>query len=315
MTNVSSPLREVIRYSLFLSIVALMVAPSVRAQTFVNTVLDMSAPTPTAETVKDLTPTLDTKLSELADLEGEKFEEACEKVVPALVNKFMPTLWRSELSACFWLQPGLDSLRTARLSGTSEQGLASVELLSDIFWGLRVKVQSSVAASEGGDDESQEDRAKRNLQQLLASGGNLSVGATYPWFAHQSGSNKVRSLFTSFVRVGSVIPALGQDDESNTVEGDDINGNLELGILEAETRIDSFKGSIKFVAYGRTGLIHGTKRFHESILNEDEDVFAYGEIGVGFRLSDLVWILGSWSDYSSDSLPGGQFAITVGMGK
>jgi hypothetical protein len=62
-------------------------------------------------------------------------------------------------------------------------------------------------------------------------------------------------------------------------------------------------------------VVQGTKHFHHDIGNEDESLFAYGEIGAGFRLSNLLWVLGSWTGYSADSLPGGQFAITVGVGK
>jgi len=265
------------------------------------------------------------KLAGLADLKEEdfekEFEETCSEVAPALVNNFLPTLWNSGRSACFWDQRGLDALRSARLTGTSDQGTASFELASDVFWGLRVKIQASVTASEDDDEDSEdsqkaeETEAESNLQQLLASGGNLSLSATYPWYAHQSSSAKVQALFSSFVRVGGIIPALGQDDDSSTVGEDDVNASLELGLLEADARIDSFRGNITFVVFGRAGLADGTKKFHESISNEDEKLFAYGEIGAGVRLADRFWLLGSWKGYSADALPGGEFALTIGMGK
>lgn len=224
------------------------------------------------------------KLQGLATVDEDEFEKRCKEVEPALTNNFMPTLWESERSACFWQQRGLDSLRSARLSGTTNHGTAAVELLSNLFWGLRVKVQSGVTASDGDENENAEDRAKRNLQQLLASGGNLSFSGTYPWYLHRSKAEKVQSLFTSFGRIGAVVPVLGQDDGENSVGEDDINASFELGIVEAQTRIESFEGGMNFVAFGRIGAVHGTKHFHHDIGNEDEALFGYGEVGAGFRL-------------------------------
>ncbi|HEX6863817.1 MAG TPA: hypothetical protein VF414_13410 [Thermoanaerobaculia bacterium] len=269
---------------------------------------------------------VDQKLARLASLKDKaefdkEFEETCKEVAPVLENNFLPALWNSGRSACFWGQSGLDALRAARLTGTSDQGTAALELASDIFWGLRVKIQASVTASEDDDEETEdsekaeETEAETNLQQLLASGGNLSLSAMYPWYAHKSSSGKVQALFTSFVRVGGIIPALGEDEDSSTVEEDDVNASLELGLLEADARIDSFRGNITFVVFGRAGLVDGTKKFHESISNEDEKLFAYGEIGAGVRLAESFWLLGSWKGYSADALPGGEFALTIGMGK
>ncbi len=255
------------------------------------------------------------KLRGLATASDDDFKKKCKEVEPALVNNFMPTLWESERTACFWQQQGTDALREARLSGGTNRGTAAVELLSDIFWGLRVRVQSGVSASGGDENESAEARAERNLQALLASGGNLSFSGTYPWYLHRSGAGKVESLITSYGRLGATVPILGQDDEENSVAEDDINASFELGLVDAQTRIGSFRNNVNVVAFGRAGVVQGTKHFHHDIGNEDEALLWYGEVGAGFRLSNLLWVLGSWTGYSADSLPGGQFTVTVGVGK
>jgi hypothetical protein len=243
----------------------------------------------------------------------EEFKAICKSVQPALINNFMPTLWHSGRTACFWDQKGFNGLRAARLTGNTDRGAMSVELLTDIFWGLRVRAQTGIAAT--ANEASEAERVKKNLQQLLASGGTVSLSAEYPWYAQRAPSRKVHSLVTSYARVGGTVPILGQDQSSNSVQEDDITANFEVGLLEAQTQIDSFRGDINFVAFGRTGVVHGTKKFHQSIKNDDEAAFVYGEIGAGFRLAKLVWVVASWTGYSADSLPGGQFALTVAMGK
>jgi hypothetical protein len=173
-------------------------------QVFVRTVLDRKPPTPaeqlseveklaaarlaatcnSGDPLKDMECELDTLYNTQSLPNDEEFKkkvnDTCSKYGYALTNRSAPVAWNSARSVCFWNQPGLEFAKAAQIVGGDSQGTASVEVASDVFWGLRVRVQTSVAGTDSSDPDGQ---AKALLKQLQTAGGNISIGATYPWYA------------------------------------------------------------------------------------------------------------------------------------
>jgi hypothetical protein len=244
--------------------------------------------------------------------------DICDKVGWTLKNRWKPVRWKSERSACFWSQPSIDFAHAAQIVGGDKQGTASVEVVSDVFWGLRVRVQSGVSGSDSSDPDAQ---AKALLKQLQTSGGNFSVGATYPWYALERPKTpghpelaRVHGLLTSFIRAGGAIPALGADTNSTTIKAADANGSVELALVDSSLEIQSFTTSINFVMTGRASVVNGTHAFNDAIKNTGHRGFAYGQIGAGFRFADSVWIIASRVFYSH-KLPGSGMTYSVLFGK
>jgi len=255
-------------------------------------------------------------------LERDEFNKEalaiCDKVGWALKNRWKPVRWRSERSACFWSQPSIDFAHAAQIVGGDSQGTASVEVVSDVFWGVRVRVQSSVSGSDSSDQDAQ---AKALLKQLQTSGGNFSIGATYPWYALERPNSpdhpervRVHGLLTSFVRVGGAIPALGSDANSTSITATDANGSAELALIDSSLELQSFTTSINFVMTGRASVVNGTHKFNEAIKNSGHRGFAYGQIGAGLRFAGTVWIMASRAVYSH-KLPGSGMTYSVLFGK
>ena len=278
-----------------------------------------------------------TRTGRLAELQKEKppkpenvqeltaFTEACQQVA-GLTNVWRPTKWAGYRTACFWSQPGLQTLKSGTMSGNSDQGTAAVEVLSDVFWGLRFTVHSSVATSND-DSGTAEEIAKRRLQQLVTSGGNLSMAGTYAWFAYDSRHPEnnppspkeatLTSLWTSYARLGTVLPMFGESDKtgaSKTINSKDLNANLEVALLQTDTRIGSYNGSAIFTSFAKVSVVGGTKLFHDSIQHKNRHPFGYVQFGMGTRLSDFLYIMGSWSKYSGGLKSPGA-TLTVGFGK
>src|ERR1700674_5259478 len=137
----------------------------VRGQVFVHTLLDRpSQPVPT-DAVIDAMSVLSagnkTRLKAFAKLDKDKITDAdidtalgglslptttaqeaqamCDHVAKPLTNEWLPVRWSSERSACLWSQQSLDFAKEAQIVGGGSQGTASVEIASDVFWGLRVR--------------------------------------------------------------------------------------------------------------------------------------------------------------------------------
>jgi len=251
--------------------------------------------------------------------------EACKKVAN-LVNAKRPTRWNSYRTACFWRQSGLQTLRAATLSGNSDQGTAAVEVLSALFWGLRMTVNSSVSAA-GEPSQDPVEEQKRKLQQLITSGGNLSFAGTYPWYLFDSTHPEkvppspreasVRSLVSSYARLGTVIPTLGESTDtgaSKNLNLRDFNANLELGLLQADVKIGSYDGDLTFVAFGKIAGVQGTRLFRDTVGQQSSGPFLYGQLGTGIRIGDFLYILGSWSGYSGNLKSPGA-TVTIAFGK
>jgi len=250
----------------------------------------------------------------------KQVSDICNKDGWALTNRPSPVAWNSARSVCFWNQPGLEFAKAAQIVGGDSQGTASVEVVSDVFWGLRVRIQTSVAGTDSSDPDGQ---AKALLKQLQTAGGNISIGATYPWYALEkspepgASSNsdpRVQAVLTSFFRVGGAVPALGNDSNSTTIKATDANGSLELALIDAALQLRSYKRSINFVLTGRASVVNGSHKFNETIKNTGHRGFAYGQIGAGIRFLDSVWVLASRT-YYSHSLPGSGMTYSVMFGK
>jgi hypothetical protein len=338
------------RNALAVGIIFTLWSVPAKAQVFVRTVLDQAAEIPPRETsVKAFAEDLhlrgyETKDMEIGDLTAPEWEKLsrivlkkleddleklsrdktkskedfdkealalCKKTGWALKNRPHPVGWSSARSVCFWLQPSLDFAHAAQIVGGDNQGTASIEAVSDIFWGLRVRIQTSVTGTDSAEPDAQ---AQALLKQLQTSGGSFSVGATYPWYALVKSNERVRGLLTSFLRVGGAIPALGSGSHSTTIKATDANGSVELALVDSSLEFQSFRNSINFVVTGRGSVVNGTRKFNESIKNTGHRGFAYGQIGAGLRFSDSVWLLASRSFYSH-KLPGSGMTYSVLFGK
>jgi len=256
---------------------------------------------------------LDETLKDLDKLTDEQALQVCDKVSSLLKNRLAPVKWKSERSACFWNQPSFDWARAAQIAGSVDKGaVASVEVASDVFWGLRVRIQTAVSGSNSADADAE---AKEQIQRLITAGGNFSVGATYPWYAYESPTSRVAGVLTSFARVGGAIPALGGEETSQTINDDDVNGSVELAPVDAQLQIQSFRRTISFVLTGRAEIVRGSGKFNKSIGNDGHHGFSYGQLGVGLRFAQVAWFVVSWKKFSSSSIPGTGTTYSLMFGK
>ena len=247
-------------------------------------------------------------LKDLGTMTADEEAAVCKVVGPALANHRFPVRWSSERSSCFWNQQGLDWAQGAQIACSGNAGTASVEVASDVFWGLRVRVQSSVAGTTDSTDK--DVVAKAALKQLSTAGGNIAFGATYPWYAIDSGSGHVQGLFTSYIRVAGSVSALGGDNSTTeTIQSKDANGNVELSALDAMVRIQSFKKTISLVLTGRVSFVNGTHAFNDQVMNTGHRGFMYNQLGIGLQFQD-VSVVASRANYSHN-LPGGGMTYTV----
>ena len=316
-------------------------AMSVQAQTFVPTIIERRELI-TARTVERIPKDRQTEADAVDKAQnderdklqqmGEKseqaiktaaFEAGCRKV-SGLVNRWRPTRWAAYRTACFWAQPDAESLKTATVAGNSTNGTAAVEVVSDLFWGVRVAVLTAVSGAKSDTTMSEDDVVRRRLQELSTSGGNLSFMASYPWYLHDSAvaspkmpESSVQELFSSYVRVGTVVPALGESTEtgaSRTLDFKDLNAHLELAIGQADVRIGGATGGLNFVSFAKVCLVDGTKLFRSAVGHNSRNPFGYVQAGMGARVSSVFYLLASWTKYSGGLKSPGA-TLTLGFGK
>ncbi|MES1244608.1 MAG: hypothetical protein ABUT39_23580 [Acidobacteriota bacterium] len=228
-----------------------------------------------------------------------------------------------KLGQCFWTQSDQEYGKYTRFFGTDGNVAASTEIISDTLYGVRIYVTTAVSSQsdDAGDseelaDDAADDAASKNLNLLTASGGNLSVGATYPIYARTFPDAGGRALWNAIGRAGSTLQQLGISTEeggSESLNLKDMNANFEAA-TEFQLDFLTAQQKIGLTAYAKIGTIAGTKKFAEA-LGADSQNFWYHQLGVGLKLADTFDIYLTWNHFSDDKLPNDGAVVTVTLGR
>ena len=231
---------------------------------------------------------------------------------------------------CFWLQHGLQVLRSAKMTSTTGQGVASAEIASDTFGPVRVLINTAVSGSSKEEQQGQtvtptgqplptDTEAERHVRQLITNGGNLSAMAQLPVYLREWVRGDL--FVNSYVRFGTTVPVLGEtgDSGASRLNWEDFNGNLETAV-ESELSVIGKQKVVDVVLFGRGAFVSGTSLFNRTIKNIDsknnlKSNFAYAQLGGGIRVKETILVLITWNGYSNSHLPGKGAAFTLSIAK
>lgn len=297
------------------------------AQIGVRTILDYGggARSTNANQQTDMNLTAQDVPAEDVDFLTEEEVQGAETCGQLKYDHWLPTGSDQELAKCFWLQQDQEYGKYTRFFGSDGNVAASTEIISDVIYGVRIYVTTAVSSQSGDDGEDEEaaddaddtdDAVSKNLNLLAASGGNFSIGATYPIYARTLPKAGGRVLWNATGRAGSTLQQLGISPEeggSQSFDFKEFNGNLE-GATEFQLALLSSERKIGLTAYAKVGSLVGTKKFAEA-LGTDRRNFWYHQLGIGVSLANIFDINLTWNEYSDDNLPNDGAVVSVTLGR
>ena len=162
-------------------------------------------------------------------------------------------------------------LNMASISGTSNGGTASVDIISDFLGPMRFSLSGNVSASKDSSE-------KQKVERFLSGGGSAVLtgnilGPTLAW-------GKSSYILTSFTpKLGFDFPALGVTTSSSTA-------NLDLG-LEVKINLPLSNDNLGFFGNARGAYTIGGNDFYKQIDSANSNPFGYCLLNAGITLPQL----------------------------
>lgn len=212
----------------------------------------------------------------------------------------------TEQAQCFWARRGGDYLTGALLTTKDDRGAIGLAVIEDYLWPVRIALNTVVAASETGDT------VKKNVDRLLAGGGNAVLGFAWPIAgvssrvaacptpgdAASAQAPTVRRQIAEFSseiilapRLGLDLPALGTAKEKSDV-------NMDFGV-DARVYLRAAQDLLAAFAQVRLARVYGSDDFYRGLnLDPADGAFGYGQTTVGVIIQRKVTVSGSFPLYA-----------------
>lgn len=164
-------------------------------------------------------------------------------------------VWGDREGECLWGDGSLSTLNLANVTANTEGGSIYTDVLTTYFGPVRLGVGTLLAASaepEGdqpGPDEIQSGRDA--LQRLVAGGGNLLIGAQYPFlFVPYARWNEFKLTGAVLGRAATDVQALGATADSRS--------STAAGAVDIRAQFTSNDSEVALFGYIRGEMIRGS---------------------------------------------------------
>jgi hypothetical protein len=164
-------------------------------------------------------------------------------------------VWGHREGECLWGDGSLSTLNLANVTANTEGGSIYTDVLTTYFGPVRMGVGTLLAATQqnGDEDEPGPDEVhdeREALQRLVGGGGNLLIGAQYPFlFLPYAKWNEFKLTGAVLGRAATDVGALGADPESRS--------SSVAGAVDLRLQFTSNDSEVAIFGYARGEMIRG----------------------------------------------------------
>jgi hypothetical protein len=237
-------------------------------------------------------------LREKAQTTADSLDDMANHLPPSPIQQGLVPVLTTEQAQCFWARRGGDYLTGALITAKDDRGAVGLSVIEDYLWPVRFALNSVIAASEAGDT------VKKNVDRLLAGGGNAVFGLAWPLLGLSStavacpapgaaagaasATPGVRRNITQFSSELILAPRLGVDLPALGTAKEDPDVSFDLGV-DARVSFQGAQDLLSVFAQARLSRVFGSDEFYEGLsLDPNDGPFGYGQATLGVVLQRKV---------------------------